>query len=386
MSVPLVKGWCPGAYRPMASGDGLVLRLRPPMGEMTPAQTLQLADLAERHGNGTLDLTNRASLQIRGVAEADHAALIAELAASGLVPPHSHAEGPGIILSPFAPPDDDRRQRRIAQALSKALQAAEFAALPAKFGLVLDTGPLRHLDGISGDLRIESAGDTLILRADGCNRGCRVASPAEAVEQALRMIRWFLTSGGVDAQGRGRMARHIAAGHLPPPDLRGDLLPNSAAPAPLPGARPDGFCLAAPFGQLTPDDLRGLARLGAPYLRITPWRMIFLPGLRQRPNAANLIADPHDPLLRVDACPGAPACPQATVQTRPLARKLAGIIPPGSSLHVTGCAKGCARQSAADLTLIGRDGRFDLLRHGTVRDTPETRSIAPDAVPDLVNR
>ena len=29
MSAPQVKGWCPGAHRPMMSGDGLVVRIRP---------------------------------------------------------------------------------------------------------------------------------------------------------------------------------------------------------------------------------------------------------------------------------------------------------------------------------------------------------------------
>ena len=31
-----IKGWCPGALRPMQSGDGLVTRIRPPLGRLTP--------------------------------------------------------------------------------------------------------------------------------------------------------------------------------------------------------------------------------------------------------------------------------------------------------------------------------------------------------------
>ena len=30
-----IKGWCPGALRPMQSGDGLVVRIRPPTGRLT---------------------------------------------------------------------------------------------------------------------------------------------------------------------------------------------------------------------------------------------------------------------------------------------------------------------------------------------------------------
>ncbi|KFL46261.1 cobalamin synthesis protein CobG [Sphingobium sp. ba1] len=71
-----------------------------------------------------------------------------------------------------------------------------------------------------------------------------------------------------------------------------------------------------------------------------------------------LITDPADPLLHVDACPGAPCCTQASVETRDLARRLAPHI--AGRLHVSGCAKGCARPRAADVTLTGRDGLFDL--------------------------
>jgi precorrin-3B synthase len=35
---PLVKGWCPGALRPMLSGDGLVVRVRAYGGGLTQDQ------------------------------------------------------------------------------------------------------------------------------------------------------------------------------------------------------------------------------------------------------------------------------------------------------------------------------------------------------------
>ena len=76
MSAPLVKGWCPGAHRPMLSGDGLVVRVRPFRAELSAAQALALCDLARTHGNGTLELTSRANLQIRGVPEAAFPALL----------------------------------------------------------------------------------------------------------------------------------------------------------------------------------------------------------------------------------------------------------------------------------------------------------------------
>ena len=33
-----VKGWCPGAYQPMVSGDGLIVRIRPKFAEFSSVQ------------------------------------------------------------------------------------------------------------------------------------------------------------------------------------------------------------------------------------------------------------------------------------------------------------------------------------------------------------
>ncbi|WP_395664493.1 hypothetical protein [Methylocella sp.] len=116
--------------------------------------------------------------------------------------------------------------------------------------------------------------------------------------------------------------------------------------------------------------------------------MIHLPGVdpsRLRPAAAaGLILDASDPLLRVVACPGAPACAQARASVRPLARALAPRLPAGRLLHVSGCAKGCALPGPADLTLVGRDdGGFDLVRDGAPWDEPARRAILTRGDGDL---
>ena len=69
MTTFAIKGWCPSALRPMLSGDGLVVRLRPRGGRLSAAQAVGIAALAKRCGNGLIDLTGRANLQIRGVRE-----------------------------------------------------------------------------------------------------------------------------------------------------------------------------------------------------------------------------------------------------------------------------------------------------------------------------
>ncbi|GAB7551362.1 hypothetical protein NRB_08600 [Novosphingobium sp. 11B] len=100
-----------------------------------------------------------------------------------------------------------------------------------------------------------------------------------------------------------------------------------------------------------------MQRLGVTGLRLTPWRVLLVEGASLL-DVPGLSTDPADPLLRVDACPGAPTCPQASVETRDLARQLAPVV--RGRLHVSGCAKGCASPLPADVTVTGRSGRYDL--------------------------
>ncbi len=69
----MIRGWCPGALQPMESGDGWVVRIRPPGGRPGRAQAQAIADAAQTHGNGVIELTGRANLQLRGVTPATHA-------------------------------------------------------------------------------------------------------------------------------------------------------------------------------------------------------------------------------------------------------------------------------------------------------------------------
>ena len=85
MSAFAIKGWCPGALRPMPSGDGLVVRLRPRGGRLSSAQAAGIAELSRRHGNGLIDLTGRANLQIRGVSRGEPRAVDRGLDRLGLV-------------------------------------------------------------------------------------------------------------------------------------------------------------------------------------------------------------------------------------------------------------------------------------------------------------
>jgi len=371
----LIKGWCPGAHRPMAAEDGLILRIRPPGGRLSSAQALGLADLARAHGQGVLALTTRANVQMRGIAPAEHAELLKELAALNLLDADETTErSRNIAVTPFWRTGDGTLE--LAAALADGL--ANLRGLPAKFGFAVDTGPAPVLGGTSADIRFERATDgTLLLRSDGAPQGQPVQT-AEAVARALALADWFIASGGVK-DGRGRMRTHLATGHTPPPGLAGTTPSAAALPEPLPGPCATGVLAAFAFGELQAETLDALAGLSGE-IRLTPWRMLLLPGLATLPPLPGMILDPASPLPRVYACTGAPGCGQALSETRALAAGLASHLPPGMRLHVSGCAKGCAHPAAADVTLTATTAGFSLIRNGAVSAAQERTGLDPESL------
>lgn len=365
-----VKGWCPGAWRPMESGDGLILRIRPHGGRLSAAQLSAIAELAARYGNGQIDLGSRAHLQLRGVTEPALDALRAALDGLGLLDPDAqHEARRNLLVTPLWHTGDETLAL-LADIETTLVRASD---LPAKFGIALDTGAGAVLGKAPADLRIERAAGGLILRAEGMALGEPVPPGAVAARLAA-LLAWFADQPGVRRGEYRRMAGLIAAGIIPP--LAAGVAPLTAPP-PQPGRHDIGWCLALPFGRISAGQL---ARLAIAPVRLTPWRSVLLEGITTAPEVPGLISDPGDPILRVSACPGAPACTSASVATRDLARALAPRMGTGDSLHVSGCAKGCAHPRPATLTLTGHNGRFDLIRDGRAGDPPALRDLTPETL------
>src|SRR5207248_2757261 len=66
MNAPHRRGTCPGLSVPMPTGDGLLVRLMPT--EPVPLDAfVAFCEAARRHGNGTIEVSARGSLQVRGL-------------------------------------------------------------------------------------------------------------------------------------------------------------------------------------------------------------------------------------------------------------------------------------------------------------------------------
>ncbi|HEX7822798.1 MAG TPA: cobalamin biosynthesis protein CobG [Sphingobium sp.] len=367
MSDFTVSGWCPTAWRPMMAGDGLLVRVRLRLGRITRDQAIGLCGAAREFGNGLIDITSRANVQIRGVGEDGWPVMLERLVALNLVDADPAMEARrAIMIAPDWQEGDD--SQHIATMLTQRL--GDLPVLPAKVGFAIDAGVAPMLAMDPADFRIERGeGGALILRADGRATGCRIAKD-EAADGLVALAHWFVDSGGLAA---GRMARHHAA---LPGWACGNERPAPARAALQPGRHSTGDAYGVPFGSMTADALAALIDgSGAQAIRITPWRILLLEGAGPG-NLDGFVHVADHPAMRADACPGAPACPQAMVQTRTLAVRLAPHVE--GRLHVSGCAKGCAHAGPADITLTGRDGLFDLSFNSRAGDVPARSGLGPD--------
>ena len=364
-----IKGWCPGAWQPMAASDGLVVRVRPPGGRLSQAQAYGVAELAQRCASSWLELTNRANLQLRGVDAAGHALLLDGLRELDLLDRDAAAEARrNVQVQPLWTEGDTTQT--LALHLGEWLARADAPALPPKFGFTVDTGAAPCLRGAYADIRLERHAQGVLVYADGAAAG-GVFAPEEAPAQALALARWFLAAGGAP-EGRGRMAALLTRCDLPAAWQQVPV-PAAVGKALEPGPQPGGTLVGLAFGLMQVGTLAALADGGA--LRLTPWRSVYVEGEAPLPKFSELITDKNDARLRIAACTGAPHCQQAWAPTRDLALALAPLVPSGQMLHVSGCAKGCAHPKMAT-TVVATPRGYDFIRHGTAACAPDHRGLA----------
>jgi precorrin-3B synthase len=124
------------------------------------------------------------------------------------------------------------------------------------------------------------------------------------------------------------------------------------------------------------------AAAGARGLRTAPNRALLAIGLSPQ-DAATFIAaadqlgfvtHASEPRRHVIACAGAPLCVSGYIAARALAPRIAAAAAPylgdGSTLHISGCGKGCAHAGAASLTVVGTVDHCALIANGCARDVP----------------
>lgn len=409
-----VRGWCPGALRPMESGDGLIVRIRPRCGALDLDAFEAILNEAQQCGNGIVELTRRANLQLRGVRSDELPRLHAALRGFDLLDETADQESVrNIMLSPLSgiAADDLYDMRPVARALEQhLLDDKRLWRLPGKFGFSLDSGAKPSLDNERADIRLKA-----LCRADGetafaigIDRPSGIVwlghsknnDPAHLAgllaRTAISLIKFADSTSAPVARVRNapepavqEIQRELAPHFDGPLALRDETLNNDAGadnkttsrPAPLECVLGVNECaagrkfigVAAPFGSLEATSWQQLVTnaraAGVAQIRLTPWRAVILP-IQQQADAQRFLAsleqvgfitDPTNPLLRIDACPGKPHCRSANAQTRSDARVLARALADYDkirSVHISGCTKGCARSMSADCLLVAEAGGY----------------------------
>lgn len=364
----------------MATGDGWLLRVKPWRGRLAAGQARSVAATTRRWGNGRFNLTGRGNLQLRGFDRPGAAAFAEAMLLAGLA---SRDPGEERRRNLVLPPLDDGLDGP-AVALERVLADPALAELPGKVLVLLDRGDA--LAGIAADLRVElGPGDhgEAQVRIDGAALGWRGAAGA-----APGVVGALLTAFVRAAPRPLHRLRDVPAGRLlAEAGLDPAVLPAAViAEGPI-GRHGDAVAVALAFGQgevAVLERLAGLAeRHGDGMLRLSPWRSMVLGGVggaaeRVLAEAAGLglIVAAADSRLALTACTGAPGCAAASVDVQADAARIASWPGwDGRVVHLSGCAKGCAHPAAAPLTLVGRTGRYDLVRHGRADGPAERRGL-----------
>ncbi len=392
----------------MQSGDGLIVRLKLTGGIVDVSLAKRIAGLSSRWGNGLIDLSSRSNLQLRGLSVQHLPALHEALTEAGLLDDTEAGEAArNVVSSPLAGLDPSAvlDVRRIAKGFEQRLATdASLHTLPDKFGFAVDDGGLLGLATVPADVLLVACqtvdGPAFRIHLAGAPRNCLGPCRPETIAEAattlahvflrLRTTRTRRMRDLVASLGAETIAREAG--------LVFALMSNTdrtALPSAFLGAHPLGTAgflgLGLPFGRIASGDLAELASaaasMGANDLRLTPWRAILIPVpsvgparmLSAKLKPHSFILDPEDPRCRIAACPGAPSCERATTKVRDdaahLAATFAGASGSDTVIHISGCEKGCAHPRPAAVTLVGRDGRYDLLRNDVASGSPAERGL-----------
>ena len=386
------RGACPTLDAPMQTGDGLLIRLLPASRALQPPELEALCRASESLGNGIVEVTSRGSLQFRGFTPGNAYAFAEGVAYAGIVV----RTGLVIDIDPLAglDPQAIADPRPVAEALRASVENAGLdGRLAPKTSVVIDGGGRSGLRAIAGDIRLEAAAGGLWALSVAGDAARAMSVSTVPAQDAVAMAIWILerlaalgkTARAMDLLG----TEWLAALALPAaPTFAKSAAAQGALgePMPLSDARVAVAC-ALPFGRVAAFDLGQFATTargaGIQDIRPAPGRRLILVCAADRTDeaiaaasGAGLIVSPTDPRLAIDACTGAPRCASGRFETLRVADEIASLLSRRDAahldltIHVSGCAKGCARQRRAALTLVGGENGVGLVVNGTAQDRP----------------
>lgn len=401
---------CPDIYHPAVARDGLLTRLRIPGGVLNAPQCRTIVDLLEQLSLEYVLVTNRANLQLRGLAEDLAPKLLAKLTECGLAATSTAVDGiRNIMTSPTAgiDPTELIDVRPLAQAWDKYLIGhPELGVLSNKFSVGFDGGGnVSILDRPNDMTLLAIANDEFLLHLA---MGARGEAPVNVgvrlgVDECIPILGAIARGyrrGVAELKGtrKLRLREVIKAWGLEEflkvvgkewgDGLRLGVHSTQREPE-------EGVCrhlgvwqqkqvglnyvgMAVPLGKVNLGQMDSLERIASRYgsgaIRLTPWQNAIVPDVRAEDVESVRAAiedlgfgwnDPINGLLT--ACAGARGCQFAAGDTQRDAISLSKYLESqlmlvgGASgnehrplnIHFSGCDKSCAQHYQADIALWG---------------------------------
>ena len=404
MQIPFTA--CPGLFYSTPAQDGLLYRLRIPGGIINCQQFQTIADIADNHGSGYIDITNRANIQIREIQQSINIEVLKKFQALGLASTNAKIDHiRNIMTNPTAGIDIEELIdiRPLVKAWEEYITAhSHLGELSAKFSVCFDSG---------GKVSVRYQPNDIILAAELNNSNVYlrlylsygekgepakdtgiVFKPEKAITVLEALAETYLKH--IDTKNRRKLRlREIINNitvkeylHQVQENLNPDILKITKTPlrafAPMRekthigthSQRQTGLYyigIVLPLGRLETWQIRGLTNIAKRYgdsnIRLTPWQNLLLTDIPQNQISEveqeitnlGLNSSPTDIKSFLVACSGKRGCAAAATETKDDALNLVKyldslmILDSSVNIHFSGCSKSCAQHTQADITLLG---------------------------------
>lgn len=348
---------CPGLSRPFRASDGGIVRVRRPGGRLHVEMLRHLLSISERWGDGRVQVTTRANLQVRGLPLEPDGSVRVEIAdavrATGLVPA-THELVRNVLCSPLASRDRPDLQPMVTELDEELLDVPLLEDLPGRFLWALDNGS-GDVAGEPWDLCYQAIDEDRGVVAV-CGGGTWHVSHTDAVSTMLALAEEFQlarTQADHPVWHPDELGFALGDGMTDP--YEGELV---VAGPPTVGAYGEDLLVGVPLGLFTAEMIRALPALAD--VTVTPWHQVLVPGAAEqvaRYQQAGYVVDPSDPWASITACTGLPNCARSSIDTVAIARELADAARTDPSItagpvHVSGCERRCGEPHTEHLDLL----------------------------------
>ena len=398
---------CPSLFNAATAQDGILSRIRIPSGLITSNQCQAIANLANQFGNGNIQITNRANLQIRA-SQALTLEVLQDLQDCGLASSTANIDGlRNIMASPTAGIDVHAKINTIPFVKQWDFYLSlhpELAILSNKFSVCFDGGETINVGDRPNDIcfiAVELNGEIYFNLHLGLELDLGVLIHSKQVVEvlaALTEVYRDYTQQKLDQKTHS---------HARPPRLRELLndwgverylqlvqqrLSFSLSTSPrlqsgeivtkrfedyhhlgIHAQKQAGLFyigVVIPLGRLTALQFQGLGNLAKQYggstLRLTPWQNVLISDIAesqieqvtQEIAKLGLLISANHPYAAIAACSGIKGCKAALTDTQSDARAIAIHLENWIKLdhpiniHFLGCDKSCAQHHPSDIALL----------------------------------